>query len=159
MGVSACLSTLRPLLAGVEELYVPKGKFKLDVAQDLPDVFAPRAMVELVFRNIIMNAVKHHDRDVGTVRIESIPDERFVVFSVSDDGPGIPAQFREKVFQLFQTLKARDEVEGSGLGLALVRKSMDKVNGEVSLMPSSGRGATFVLKWPKQFPERNRTAA
>ncbi len=68
---------------------------------------------------------------------------------MTDDGPGIPEQFRERVFGMFQTLKPRDEVEGSGMGLAIVRKLVDRQGGKVWLAGGSdGRGLAVHFTWP-----------
>jgi signal transduction histidine kinase len=69
---------------------------------------------------------------------------------VKDDGPGVPPQYHEQVFKTFQTLKPRDQVEGSGMGLAMVRKHVDVVGGELRLESAVGRGSTFSFTWPKQ---------
>jgi signal transduction histidine kinase len=69
-------------------------------------------------------------------------------FSVIDDGPGIPKAYREDIFEMFKTLKPRDEVEGSGMGLALVRKLVLRMGGSCGVVPVSGRGSEFWFDWP-----------
>jgi signal transduction histidine kinase len=72
-----------------------------------------------------------------------------VEFVVRDDGPGIPPQFHEKIFQLFQTLKRRDEVEGSGMGLALVKKLVEQQNSCIRVHSrGDGTGSEFRFRWP-----------
>jgi signal transduction histidine kinase len=73
----------------------------------------------------------------------------FFEFSVSDDGPGIAPEFHERIFQLFQTLKPRDRVEGSGMGLAIVKKIIESHNGRIAISSTPGKGATFRFTWPK----------
>ena len=73
-------------------------------------------------------------------------------FSVSDDGPGIPRAFHDTVFQMFETLKRRDVVEGSGMGLALVKKIIETAGGRVWIEPSDGRGTTVRFTWPRRVP-------
>ncbi len=138
----------RALLDDVAELYVPAERFRLEVQDDLPAVHAPRTAVEIVFRNLLMNSVKHHDAEVGTIRVLGHADATHVHFVVEDDGPGIPLNYANKVFQLFQTLHPRDEVEGSGMGLALVRKALESCGGSIELRPGRGRGASFHFRWP-----------
>jgi signal transduction histidine kinase len=104
--------------------------------------------LEQVLRNLINNAIKHHDSGHGTVWVSVVADERFYTFSVSDDGPGIPAQYSEKVFTMFTTLKPRDEVEGSGMGLAIVKKIVLAVGGNIQLDTVVGKGANFIFTWP-----------
>ena len=72
-----------------------------------------------IFHNLIGNAIKHHDRPDGRISVgaERVPGG--YAFTVADDGPGIPAEFHERIFGLFQTLRSRDQVEGSGMGLVV----------------------------------------
>jgi signal transduction histidine kinase len=71
------------------------------------------------------------------------------VFAVKDDGPGIPARFHAQVFKLFETLKPKDQLEGSGMGLAMVRKNVEVSGGTLDLESSEGNGSTFRLTLPK----------
>lgn len=137
-----------PTIIELADLYVPEERFDFVVEGHLPAVYAPRAAFYLVMRNLVMNSVKHHDLPHGTITLSARPDGDFVRYRLEDDGPGIPVQFSAKVFQLFETLRPRDEVEGSGLGLAMVKKTMETVGGSVELVPGSGRGAAFEVLWP-----------
>ncbi|WP_288391865.1 ATP-binding protein [uncultured Herbaspirillum sp.] len=97
------------------------------------------------------NAVKHHDRPQGTitVAVRRLADD-LAEFTVADDGPGIDPTFHQRVFQMFQTLRPRDEVEGSGIGLALVKKLVENAGGKISLLSNAPiqRGCTFMFTWP-----------
>jgi signal transduction histidine kinase len=96
----------------------------------------------------MMNSVKHHDRDHGKVTIQAEIFNNMVSVTVLDDGPGFPLEFNKKAFQLFQTMKRRDEVEGSGMGLALARKTMQSLDGSIDVLPRKGRGCCLRLQWP-----------
>jgi signal transduction histidine kinase len=138
------------LVRGVAEIVGVEG-FELVVARDLPALRAPRAPVEQVFLNLIANAIKHHDRPTGRIAVggRRFPDG--VEYWVEDDGPGIPPEFRERVFEMFQTLRPRDEVEGSGMGLALIRKILEAQEGEIHVEDARGeRGSRFVFTWPER---------
>lgn len=103
--------------------------------------------------------MKHHDREHGRIEVhidESDPSR--VGFSVRDDGPGIPPDMHERVFGMFQTLKSRDEVEGSGIGLAIVAKTVKCFGGEVTVS-SEGRGTTFAFTWPRRADSRSEGPA
>src|SRR5690606_24628061 len=100
--------------------------------------------------NLVSNALKHHDRDTGEVHIDVEDAGQHYVFRVRDDGPGIPLNYRERIFGLFSTLKRRDEVEGSGMGLAFVQKVVRRLGGQVSVEGPEGRGVTFAFEWPKR---------
>ena len=79
-----------------------------------------------------------------------------VEFVVTDDGAGIPEQFRERVFGMFQTLRPRDEVEGSGMGLAIVRKLVERQGGKVWLTEGrEGRGLSVHFTWPQDGAKGN----
>ena len=125
------------------------GNFVLSFA-DLPVFTTARLALTRVFLNLLNNAVKHHDKGRGNISIQVRERDAFYEFSVLDDGPGIPEQFLEKMFDLFQTLKPRDTVEGSGMGLAIVRKIVENIGGSVSLHPVRPRGLEVRFTWPVQ---------
>ncbi len=102
-----------------------------------------------VLLNLISNAIKHHHRKDGTVHIGFCEDAEHFTFSIRDDGPGIAPEYHRKIFQMFQTLRPRDEVEGSGMGLAMVEKTVNTVGGTISLTSAPGEGSCFCVTWPK----------
>ena len=102
-----------------------------------------------VFQNLIGNAVKHHDRPTAAIRIGATDRGETIRFSVADDGPGIPAKYRDYVFEMFSTLRPRDAVEGSGMGLALVRKLVRNAGGACGIVQAEGRGTEVWFDWPK----------
>lgn len=118
------------------------------VTDQLPVFNAYATPFVQVLRNLIGNAVKHHDKGKGTIVVNARELDTYYEFSVVDDGPGIPEQFREKVFGMFQTLRPRDEVEGSGMGLALVKKAVEYNGGTVRLDAAVPRGTRVTFTWP-----------
>jgi PAS domain S-box-containing protein len=138
-------SLLADVVAG---LGVPPG-FLVQVDDAVATVTVKRIPLVQVFHNLIGNAIKHHDRENGiiAVSVQSIGSKWR--FDVRDDGPGIPAEYREEVFCMFKTLRPRDEIEGSGMGLALVRKIVSKLGGACGVEPAPTRGARFWFDWPK----------
>jgi PAS domain S-box-containing protein len=131
----------------VDLLALPKG-FSVDMPGPMPVITTEKVSLQQVFRNLINNAVKHHDRSEGCITITGTGNNGTFEFSVSDDGAGIDPEFHERVFTMFQTLKPRDEVEGSGMGLALVKKEVELHGGKVEI-DSNGdtRGTTFRFSW------------
>jgi PAS domain S-box-containing protein len=127
---------------------VPTG-FSLRCDPSLGDVFVNRVPLEQVLHNLISNAIKHHDRETGIVTVSVESDGPHLRFSVIDDGPGVPDAYREAVFEMFKTLKPRDEVEGSGMGLALVRKIVGRLGGKCGIEEAQGRGAKVWFDWPR----------
>lgn len=141
---------MEELLDGIRELYLPSdGSFTFEIDGPLPRVWMPVAAVELVFRNLIGNAVKHHDRPEGRIRIECMEEEHHALFMVHDDGPGIPEGYEERIFGLFETLRPRDEVEGGGIGLTMVKKTLEVTGGSIRAIPSRERGAHFAVRMPR----------
>ncbi len=136
------------LVAEVVEMLAPPADFTIEVGQ-LPVLIGQRPPLEQVLRNLIGNAIKHHDRPNGKVTVSAEDRGAMWEFAVGDDGPGIAPQYHEKVFEMFQTLQARDKVEGSGMGLALVKKIVENQGGTVKLESIPGQGATFRFSWPK----------
>ncbi|AKV02845.1 diguanylate cyclase/phosphodiesterase (GGDEF & EAL domains) with PAS/PAC sensor(s) [Labilithrix luteola] len=140
------------LLAEVIELAnVPQG-FTIEVVPPTPVFETAKVPLTRVLMNLLGNAIKHHDSQEGRVSIAVENTGDFFRFSVTDDGPGIPPRFHEKIFQMFQTLRPRDAVEGSGMGLALVRKIVESAGGSIWLT-SEGRGTTFTFTWPRRWGE------
>lgn len=142
------------LVAGVIDL-LDDERFTFTVAP-LPRLSTARGPLERVFLNLITNAVKHHDKAEGHIRIgvEERADE--VVFFVEDDGPGIPESARERVFKMFQKLVRRDDVEGSGMGLALIRRIVEEAGGVISVSDAASGGARFSFTWPLTWPTGRR---
>ncbi len=126
---------------------LPDG-FEVQIQNRLPVMKTSIAPLRQVFLNLISNAVKHHDRECGRIQIRSQQQADTVVFRCCDDGPGIDAEYRERVFEMFETLKSHDESEGSGLGLAMVKRHISRLGGEVSIEPNQPRGCKFVFQVP-----------
>ncbi|MDF0596800.1 sensor histidine kinase [Psychromarinibacter halotolerans] len=137
---------LEQALRGLIDL--PPG-FRFETGADLAGISVPRMPLETVLLNLVGNAIKHHDRDTGEVRLDVAETPEGYEFTVTDDGPGIAPEYHEKVFELFQTLRPRDAVEGSGMGLAMVRKQADVVGGRITVESDGTRGTCFRLFWPR----------
>jgi len=141
---------LNELVRETLALLAPPSQFQIFIGPSLPVILAPKTPLAQVIRNLVNNAVKHHDKEDGRIWINAQEMNGVVKISVSDDGPGIAEEYHEKIFQMFQTLKTRDEVEGSGMGLALVKKIVEMHGGRVEVVSSKGKGATFSFTWPKK---------
>ena len=137
----------------VEDLFVllaPPPAMRLTADESLPVLFAHHAPLEQVLRNLINNAIKHHPTKDGSVTVYAQDKGDEVLFAVEDDGAGIPAEFTEKVFQMFQTLKPRDEIEGSGMGLAIVKRIVEWQGGKIWFHGGpGGSGTVFKFTWKK----------
>lgn len=139
------------LVAETAELLGPPAGFRVETRGEMPVFPTLEVPLRQVLRNLLDNAFKHHDRATGRVVVAVHElDDRYEL-SVSDDGPGIPAAFHEQIYDVFRTLKPRDEVEGSGMGLAIVKKVVETGGGTIAVT-SEGRGTTFRFTWPKIWP-------
>jgi signal transduction histidine kinase len=108
-----------------------------------------RAPLESMLRNLISNAVNHHDRAEGNIDIRVEDDGRYCLFRIADDGPGIPPAHHERVFRMFHS-SARDDQRHSGIGLALTKRLVEAHGGWIKLDSKEGvRGTTFSVCWPR----------
>ncbi|WP_032112229.1 PAS domain-containing sensor histidine kinase [Candidatus Paracaedibacter symbiosus] len=109
-----------------------------------------KILLAQVFYNLISNAIKyHHNPDKAEIYVEGVDNNKDLLFIIRDNGPGIPPEFHETVFEPLKRLKAVKEVEGSGMGLAIVRKIITQEGGKIDLESEAGKGATFTFTWPK----------
>ena len=140
----------KTLMSDILMLLAPPSGFTVQVMPGMEVIEVNRMPLQQVIYNLIGNAIKHHDRKDGRIEVSAADLNDTYIFTVKDDGPGIPERFHEQVFKMFQTLKPRDQVEGSGMGLAFVKKNVNYFGGEISLVSEEGNGAAFSFTWPKQ---------
>ncbi len=146
------------LVSEIVELLAPPEGFSIQVSPTFASIHVIKMPLQQILLNLINNALKHHDQSHGLIQVEVEDQGSQYRFTVSDDGPGIPHAFHEQVFDMFQTLKPRDQVEGSGMGLALVKKHIDLVGGTVHLESVEGEGSMFTIHWPKQYAMEEQPA-
>jgi len=141
------------LVLDVAQLLNPPETIKISIEGQLPKFHTHSTPLEQVFRNLISNAIKHHPGPQGRIVVSCAEERDQYVFAVQDDGEGIPMQYAERVFEMFQTLKSRDQVEGSGMGLAIVNRIVQWQHGRVWFEPNpAGRGTIFKFQWKKVQP-------
>lgn len=122
---------------------------QIKIGSNMPVLTTFKVPLDLVFRNLIQNAIKHHDRNDGQIVITCQESGEFYQFQVRDDGPGVALEFHDRIFKMFETLRPRDDVEGSGMGLSIAKKTVETVEGKVWLESEPGNGAAFYFLWPK----------
>ncbi|MBN2324038.1 MAG: GHKL domain-containing protein [Spirochaetes bacterium] len=120
----------------------------ITVEKKLPFVQGSGIRLSEVFQNLIENAIKHRDNQCSEIRVfyEDEPDQWR--FSVSDNGPGIDPKYHEKIFMVFETIEST-ESGSTGIGLAIVKKSIEMYGGKVGVNSQKGKGCTFWFTLPK----------
>lgn len=137
------------LLAEVVELLAPAKPAEVVVAPGLPVVTAERVPLQQVFLNLVSNALKYAGRPDARVEVRARDAGAHWEFAVADNGPGIDPAYHHRIWGIFQTLEARDRVEGTGIGLSVVQKIVETRGGRAWVDSAEGRGATFFFTWPK----------
>ena len=138
------------LIAEITDSLSPLGKFTIETTSDMPVFQTKRVLLFQVLSNLINNAIKHHNRSDGQVQVSVRDLGNFYEFTVADDGPGIDPAYHRKVFTIFQTLRPRDDLESTGIGLSLVKKTVTAEGGKIMLESEAGQGAVFRFTWPKE---------
>lgn len=141
---------LGALVAEVIAKLAPGGGASFDVAPGLPTIEAERGVLQEVLSCLVSNAIKHAGRPDPRVTITCVEEEAGHAITVKDDGQGIPIALQPRVWGIFQTLAPRDEVEGAGIGLSIVKKIVESRGGRVWIESAPGAGAAFHFSWPRQ---------
>ncbi|GAB4533061.1 MAG: hypothetical protein Tsb0014_18090 [Pleurocapsa sp.] len=132
----------------IDLLNVPEN-FSIEIKGKMPTLVTEIVPLQQVFHNLISNAVKYSDRDEGKITISVREQENFYEFTVADNGQGIDPKYHQKIFDIFQTLKARDTKESTGIGLAIVKKAVENQGGKIEVESQVGMGTTFRFTWKK----------
>lgn len=135
------------LVRDIADSMVPR-TFRFDT-HNLPTFNAERIKLEQVFLNLISNAVKYTSREDGHIEVSCNETDKHYEFSVKDNGIGIAAEFHGKIFEIFQTLREKDEKESTGVGLAIVRKIIIEQQGSINVKSEPGIGSEFIFTWKK----------
>ena len=114
----------------------------------LPRVLADAGHIEQLFTNLIGNALKFRGADAPRIHIDVDRQGRFWQFAVNDNGVGIDAKYHDRIFIIFQRLHARDQYEGTGVGLAVCKKIVERHGGRIWVDSSPGQGSTFYFTLP-----------
>jgi signal transduction histidine kinase len=131
------------------DLLNPPAHIQISIENRMPVFSTKKFLLQQVFINLISNAIKYNDKAEGRVGIRVNEEDRFYRFEVEDNGMGIDQAYHEKVFEIFQTLQSRDKVEGTGVGLAIIKKSVEDMGGEIRVESEEMKGARFIFTWPK----------
>jgi signal transduction histidine kinase len=138
------------LLHETIELASPRESSRIMMIGELPMITTDRAALQQVFQHLIANALQHAERDDVVIRLSAAERGDEWELAVADNGVGIPPEHHARVWQMFQTLRARDLVETTGIGLAIVRKQVEGHGGRVWIDPDVTTGTTVRFTWPKR---------
>jgi PAS domain S-box-containing protein len=114
----------------------------------LPTVFADGAQLVQLFQNLVGNAIKYHGAESPRIHISAKNEGDEWIFSVRDNGMGIDTMFFEKVFVMFQRLHGREEFSGTGIGLTVCKKIVERHRGRIWVESEPGKGSTFYFALP-----------
>jgi len=145
--LDAALTDLAPYLR------ITEAAIERDVKlNDLPSLNIDKIWMKEVFRNVLENAVKFNSRVPRRVSVTAGVHDRMLEISFADNGPGIPSEERAKIFNKFYQIEGSftGQVQGMGLGLALVKRVVDEHGGRVRVESELGKGSTFIVSLPLQ---------
>ncbi len=114
----------------------------------MPTLIADNSQLVQLFQNLIGNAIKYCNEDVPRIHISVKQNGKDIVFSVSDNGIGIDPQYNERIFTIFQRLHGKDKYSGTGIGLAICRKIVERHGGKIRVGSQPGKGSTFYFTMP-----------
>ncbi len=122
---------------------------KIKLGEFMPVIRTDRIKLQQVLINLISNSINYNDKEDIRINVTIEDKGEFLQFSVEDNGPGIDPKYHEKVFVIFQTLQPRDKFESTGVGLAIVKKIVEDMGGEIWIDSLMGIGSSFRFTWPK----------
>ena len=122
----------------------------------LPVLEADRAQMVQLMQNLIANAVKFRSEGSPRLQIAAVEHESEWVFSVKDNGIGIPAAEADSIFSMFRRLHTEEEVPGTGIGLAICKRIVERHGGRIWVVPAEDRGSIFYFTLPKPRPGTGR---
>ena len=129
------------------ELYIKKNNATVSY-DSLPEVIADSTQTAQVFQNLIINGIKFHSEEPPKIHISAEKKASEWVFSVQDNGIGIDPQYSERIFEVFKRLHNKEEYPGTGIGLAVCKKIVERNGGRIWVESELGKGSTFYFTLP-----------
>ena len=144
---------LNELVPEIINLVAAPENISITTADELPTVEFEPTRIAQVFQNLLSNAVDYMDKPHGKIRVGCTQENGYWKFTVADNGPGINEKHFERIFQMFQTLSPRDELESTGVGLSVTKKIVEMYGGKIWVESTPGEGCTFYFTVPMQQKE------
>lgn len=139
------------LISGVLETLAPPSHIRCEMEGPFPTLLVEKTAMQQVFQNLIGNAVKFIDKPEGHIKISCAREGEFWGFTISDNGCGIPAAQRERIFQLFVVLNPAQNPKSTGVGLTIARRVIEMHGGKITVESEPGVGSTFQFTLPKSL--------
>tara|TARA_R110001583_G_scaffold44966_2_gene142206 strand:+ start:17774 stop:21358 length:3585 start_codon:yes stop_codon:yes gene_type:complete len=130
------------------QLLNPPSTIKIVIENKLPNYIGDHTRFGQLFQNLIHNAIKSINKPAGLIKIGCVEKDGFLEFYVADNGIGIEEKYFERIFTIFQRLESRDEQEGTGVGLSLVKRIVQIYGGDIWVKSKVGKGTTFFFRVP-----------
>ena len=135
------------LLVDVIDSVDPPPTFTINLPTEMPTFFAKRLPLFQVLVNLIGNGIKHHHSEAGAIQISIEDHGDFYEFAIADNGPGIAPEHQEQMFKIFQAVNPQNRSDSTGIGLAIVKKTIEAEGGAIWLKSELGKGTTFYFTW------------
>ncbi len=142
------LVDLNTLVSTTIELLSPPDTMKIHIDNRLPTIFCEETKIGQVFQNLIGNGIKYIDKPVGEIHISSKQENNHYLFIISDNGPGIPEEFYEQIFQIFNKVNKNENIDSSGVGLSIVKKIIEQHGGKIWVDSKIAEGSRFLFTLP-----------
>jgi signal transduction histidine kinase len=138
------------LVSEISFMLMPPPNIKIVVSDKLPVLFTRKLKLQQVFQNLLSNAIKYMDKPEGLIEVKAENKDKFYLFSVKDNGPGIAKQDKEKIFNLFYVTDNRSQKDSeTGVGLNILKMLVEEQGGSIWVDSQPGVGSTFYFEWSK----------
>ena len=125
-----------------------KEKFALITWDEMPNIYADPSQIKTIFQNLISNALKYNESTPPKIHISAEKENDFWRFYVKDNGIGIREDQYKKIFVIFKRLHSRNKYNGTGIGLSMCKKIIERYGGEISVTSNESEGSTFIFTLP-----------
>ena len=127
----------------------PNRKIDFIVSKSLPTVNGDKTLIKFLIQNILSNALKFSkNNELTIIKVNCSNLENYYEISIQDNGAGFDMAYKNKLFHIFERLHSKDEFDGSGVGLVIVKRIMERHKGKVSIEGEPNKGACVKLYFP-----------